>query len=144
MQEMRCWGQVGNLEGLESPGNIPFPSSCAPGSWVDVMGGSSLDTALSSSCLFQGRKCCSLSEPDRPNFHQLSKKGFEATNSCNNSGKCQRKRVKQFLGQVLCVIPKERFPSGELRQLPTPDPSFHKAGIWFSTLNKNSFCLNFS
>lgn len=45
MQEMRCWGQVGNLEGLESPGNIPFPSSCAPGSWVDVMGGSSLDTA---------------------------------------------------------------------------------------------------
>lgn len=37
--------------------------------------------------------------------------------------KKNHQRVKPFLVQVVCVIPKEMFTSGKLSQLQAPDPS---------------------
>lgn len=59
--------------------------------------------------------------------------------------------MKQFLVQVVCVIPKEMFTSGKLSQLQAPDPSSVQGSnlvfyvkLLQPPLNKTSFCLNSS
>lgn len=78
---------------------------------------------------------------------------FEPTNSCNNFGKCKKKKSNNSWSKwfLVCVIPNETFTWGELSQLQAPDPSFVQGQnlvfyikLLQPPLNKNSSCLNFS
>lgn len=142
MQGMRCLGQVQNVEGLESPGNIPLLSPVLPGSWWMWMGmgGSSLDTALSSFLVVPGQKMLLFVRTWQIQFPWTQQKRSEPTNSCNNSGKC-RKNPKEWNSSwsKWCVsfqkkcLHQENWVSSKLQI-----PHLCKAGIWFSILSSSS------
>lgn len=147
---MRCVGQVQNVEGLESPGNIPLPSPVLPGCGWE---GAAWALPLSSFLVVPGQKMLLFVTTWQIQFPLTQQNRFEPTNSCNNSGKCKKKkqpqRVKQFLVQVVCVIPKEMFTPGKLSQLQAPDPSSVQGWnlVFYIKLLQpqlNNFCLNFS
>lgn len=157
MQEMKCLGQVQNVEGLERPGNIPLPFSCAPWQLWMCVGGSSLDTALSSFLVVPGQKMLLFVITWQVQFPLTQQKRLEPTNSCNNSRKCQKKKKKKSVtipGPSGSCHSKRNNDVRKLSQLQAPDPSLVQG--WnlvfyikllqppLNTLNKNSFCLNFS
>lgn len=96
MQGMRCLGQAGTeFGGAEEPWEHPTPlllcSLAAGWTW---MGGSSLDAALSSLLVVPGQKMLLFVITWQAQFPLTQQKRFEPTNSCNNFGKCQKKKKK--------------------------------------------------
>lgn len=67
----------------------PTPLPWAPWMW---MGGSSLDTALSSFLVVPGQKMLLFLTTWQIQFPLTQQNRFEPTNSCNNFGKCKKKQ----------------------------------------------------
>lgn len=141
MQEMRCLGQAGTeFGGAEEPWEYPTPlllCSLAAG-WM-WMGGSSLDAALSSLLVVPGQKMLLFVITWQAQFPLTQQKRFEATSSCNNFGKCQKKKksnnswCKWFVSFQMKRLHQENWVSSKLQT-----PHLYKAGIWFSILSSSS------
>lgn len=82
--------------GAGEPWEHPLPSPVLPAwGWMWMwMWGSSLDTALSSFLVVPGQKMLLFEITWQIQFPLTQQKMYGPTNSCNNSGKCKKKKTK--------------------------------------------------